>query len=119
MKYQGTFAGRDEYQLKFFKNSIRTELGVDVDDYRAYFDTPQDTLKAVNTAVRVRTEHQMGYLNEGCGLATTATVQVTSTEELMMPSRLSCTPQHRMWTLDPHLIQYTLYILSIIQKLKY
>jgi len=24
-------AGRDEYQLKFFKNSIRTELGVDVD----------------------------------------------------------------------------------------
>jgi hypothetical protein len=34
----------------------------------------------------------MGNLNEGCGLATTTTVRVTSTEELMMPSRLSGTP---------------------------
>ena len=78
-------------------------------DFKTHFETPQDTLKAVSTAVRDRIKHQMGYLNEGCGLVTTATVHVIVL--IMTLSTLMMNVRYLDFTL------IVLYLLSLILML--
>ena len=71
-----------------FKKSIRKSFKLDEDEFKTFFATPQDTLKAVCNAVKDRIKQQLAFNNIGCGQATTATTRISNHEEMSTPAKI-------------------------------